>query len=87
LIEEFEMNIPEGWRLVPIEPTNAMLEQLTTSSWSEDQDAGMRLKLVQAKRPDFPTDEIVPPVCEMECAVGKWYRVLAAAPYPINETE
>jgi hypothetical protein len=81
------MNIPEGWKLVPIEPTNAMLEQLTTNQWSEDWDAGKRLQLVQFDRPDFPVDEIVPPVSEMECAVGKWYRVLAAAPYPINEPE
>ena len=74
------MDVPSGWKLVPIEPTNEMLEALVTNCWPEDAEAGMKLKLKQFKTPSFPADDMVPSWSEMECAVGKWYRVLESAP-------
>jgi hypothetical protein len=64
---------PDGWQLVPIEPTKEMLYSLVIKEWPEDwsagKDAQMRLGL-----------DVIPPKTEYECAYGEYKRLLAAAP-------
>lgn len=65
--------VPDGWRLVPVEPTAEMIEALAASFWPADWEAGKRLQRLRGTKVVFPKTEI-------EMAVGKYERVLAAAP-------
>lgn len=70
--------IPEGFALVPKEPTVETLDALVRSKYPEDWEAGKKLQKEQvAKR--YEVDKIVPHQCEYEIAVGKWERAIAAA--------
>lgn len=65
--------VPEGWKLVPVEPTAEMLAPIVRNKWPEDWDAGKQLQRLRG--PDV--------VCyntETECAVGQYARMLDAAP-------
>lgn len=65
--------VPDGWQLVPKEPTAEMIEALAASFWPADWEAGKRLQRLRGTKVVFPKTEI-------EMAVGKYERVLAAAP-------
>lgn len=67
--------VPEGWKLVPVEPTAEILGALALDVWPEDVDAGRRLQRLRSTN-------VVAPVSEIEAAVGKYARMLAAAPLP-----
>lgn len=65
--------VPDGWQLVPKEPTAEMIEALAASFWPADWEAGKRLQRLRGTKVVFPKTEI-------EMAVGKYERMLAAAP-------
>lgn len=67
------VSVPDGWKLVPIEPTAEMLRPIARSKWPEDMEAGKRLQRLRG--PD-----VVFYKTETECAVGQYERMLAAAP-------
>ena len=64
--------VPDGWQLVPKEPTAEMIEALAASFWPADWEAGKRLQRLRGTKVVFPKTEI-------EMAVGKYERVLSAA--------
>jgi len=64
------MDIPEGFVLMPIEPTREILEAIVIHDWPNDSTAGHEL---QQKR----GLDLVPPNSEMECAVGQYARIIA----------
>lgn len=66
--------VPDGWALVPLEPTPEMLGCIVHRKYPEDWDAG---KLLQARQRG---DGRVPFKTEYEIAVGQYERMLAAAP-------
>lgn len=66
-------NIPEGFKLVPVEPTAEMIEALAANIYPDDNQAGKRLQRLRGTGVVFPKYEI-------ESAVGKYERMLAAAP-------
>jgi hypothetical protein len=65
--------VPEGWVLVPREPTAEMLDCVAFPQWPEDSAAGKEL---QRKR----GTNVVFPKAEIEVAVGQYQRMLSAAP-------
>jgi len=65
--------VPDGWQLVPKEPTAEMIEALAASFWPADWEAGKRLQRLRGTKVVFPKTEI-------EMAVGKYERMIAAAP-------
>ncbi|UIF90935.1 hypothetical protein [Cupriavidus sp. UYPR2.512] len=81
---ETQCHVPEGWKLVPVVPTNAMMVALARSEWPADSEAGKRQQMQYSiPLPDRDNDpRAISPVCEIECAVGKYQRMLAAAPTP-----
>ncbi|WP_150294878.1 hypothetical protein [Pseudomonas extremaustralis] len=68
-------NIPKGFKLVPVEPTAEMIEALAAKIYPDDNQAGKRLQRLRGTGVVFPKYEI-------ESAVGKYERMLAAAPTP-----
>ncbi len=71
---------PDGWQLVPMEPTLEMLAPIVHYKWPEDSEAG---KAHQRKHGLWPIDtnpEAIPAKAEYEIAVGQYQRMLAAAP-------
>lgn len=66
---------PGGWVLVPREPTEAMLVALAVSEHPADVNAGKKLQREKGL-------SVVPPNFECEEMVGKYQRMLAAAPAP-----
>lgn len=69
------MNIPEGYKLVPVEPTAEMLAELAADVYPDDNNAGKALQRLRGC-------DVVFPKYEVEAAVGKYQRMLAAAPAP-----
>lgn len=65
--------VPEGWKLVPVEPTAEMLRPIRRSKYPEDWEAGKRLQRLRGS-------DVVCFNTETECAVGQYERMLAAAP-------
>lgn len=63
------------WVMVPREPTPEMLACIARSEWPQDWEAGKRLQREAGC-------EVVFPKTEIECAVGQYQRMLAAAPQP-----
>ena len=68
---------PPGWKLVPVEPTLEMVAALATDKFPDDWEAG---KSLQRKQMSLPEDQCIPFNHEVECAVGKYQRLLTAAP-------
>lgn len=72
-VERQEPVVPDGWKLVPIEPTAEMLAPIAHSRWPDDWDAGKHLQRLRGVA-------VVLSKCEVECAVGQYARMLAATP-------
>lgn len=73
--------VPNGWQLVPKEPTPGMLDAIARTVWPDDWHAGKNLQLEQTKR-RTPLELRVPSCNEDEAAVGRYLRLLAASPTP-----
>lgn len=69
------MNIPKGYKLVPVEPTAEILAELAWDVYPDDNSAGKALQRLRGC-------DVVFPKYEVEAAVGKYQRMLAAAPTP-----
>ncbi|MBC3233965.1 hypothetical protein [Pseudomonas lurida] len=69
------MSIPEGFKLVPVEPTAEMLAELAADVYPDDNNAGKTLQRLRGC-------DVVFPKYEVEAAVGKYQRMLASAPTP-----
>jgi hypothetical protein len=70
---------PDGWKLIPVEPTAEMLENLAADIYPDDKEAGLRLQRLRGTNVVFPKHEI-------EMAVGKYARMLDAAPVCLDAT-
>lgn len=71
--------VPDGWKLVPVEPTAEMLENLAAEIYPDDKEAGLRLQRLRGTNVVFPKHEI-------EMAVGKYARMLDASPACLDAT-
>lgn len=69
------MSIPEGFKLVPVEPTAEILAELASDVYPDDNSAGKALQRLRGC-------DVVFPKYEVEAAVGKYQRMLASAPTP-----
>lgn len=63
------------YKLVPVEPTAEMLAELAAEVYPDDSNAGKALQRLRGC-------DVVFPKFEVEAAVGKYQRMLAAAPQP-----
>jgi hypothetical protein len=72
------ITVPDGWKLVPIEPTAEMLVPIAQHEWPADWEAGKHLQRLRGAA-------VVLTHCETECAVGQYARMLAAAPEYANK--
>lgn len=71
--------VPDGWKLVPIEPTAEMLENLAADVYPDDKEAGIRLQRLRGTNVVFPKHEV-------EMAVGKYARMLESVPDCLDAT-
>ena len=69
--------VPEGFALVPVEPTAAMLHCIVYDQYPQDADEGRKLQRKQLGEPK--SEDHVPFKTEFELAVGQYKRLLAAA--------
>lgn len=69
------VTIPKGFKLVPVEPTAEILAELAWDVYPDDNSAGKALQRLRGC-------DVVFPKYEVEAAVGKYQRMLAAAPPP-----
>ena len=69
--------VPEGFALVPVEPTAAMLHCIVYDQYPQDADEGRKLQRKQLGEPN--SEDHVPFKTEFELAVGQYKRMLAAA--------
>jgi len=67
------MTIPDGWQLVPKEPTEAMLSASRPAFRTID-DWCAEMQLVRGRKPDWPEND--PPLKQA------WRAMLQAAPEP-----
>lgn len=75
--------VPDGWKLVPIEPTASMLHCLVYSSHPFDDDYGKALQREQRLRKDQSPEqylEFIPYKSEFERMAGQYSRMLSASP-------
>lgn len=77
--------VPDGWVLVPREPTPEMLRPLAHRGFQEHWDAGKKLQRDQMTRSSAAgsygyQDWMIPPKTEYEVAAGQYLAMLAAAP-------
>jgi hypothetical protein len=66
------MDIPEGYVLIPIEPTKEMLRIIAYREWPKDWEVG---KDAQFNKVGL---DVIPPVCEFEIAYGQYRRLIDA---------
>ena len=69
--------VPDGFALVPVEPTAAMLHCIVYDQYPQDADEGRKLQRKQLGEPN--SEDHVPFKTEFELAVGQYKRMLAAA--------
>lgn len=79
------LKVPEGFVLVPIEPTPKMLRTLVHQQETDPLDAGKKMQAAQLKRSTEAgnygyQDWMIPPKTEYEVAAGKYIALIDARP-------